>query len=117
MKRLSILLCATAAVFIALVPSASAHPKRFPIRNRVHERLFVRRVPPPYTDRSAYPVDPGYGYEEAPYDPSYTGPGATIFEATKKAQHEPGVTLELAPDAKETATGGPVDGVPGFDGD
>ena len=66
--------------------------------------------------RYSPPVDPRYGYEEAPYDPSYQGPGADVFAATKKAQHEPGVTLDLEPDAKETATGGPVGGIPGHDG-
>jgi hypothetical protein len=61
-------------------------------------------------------TNPAYGYSEAPYDPSYTGPGAIIFNATRRAAQEPGVTNELSPDAKETATGGPVGGVPGFDG-
>lgn len=56
----------------------------------------------------------GRGY----YDPylGYTGPGSIVLNRTQEAQHEPGVTLDLAPDAKETATGGPVGGVPGFDG-
>ena len=46
----------------------------------------------------------------------YTGPGSAVLNATVRAAGEPGVTLELAPDAKETATGGPVGGPPGFDG-
>lgn len=46
----------------------------------------------------------------------YGGPGSAVLNATIRAAHEPGVTLELAPDAKETATGGPVGGPPGFDG-
>ena len=43
-------------------------------------------------------------------------PGEIIRDATERAQREPGVTSELAPDAKQTATGGPVGGVPGFEG-
>ena len=46
----------------------------------------------------------------------YRGPGSAVLNATVRAAGEPGVTLELAPDAKETATGGPVGGPPGFDG-
>ena len=41
-------------------------------------------------------------------------PGEIILNQTERAQHEPGVTQELAPDAKQTATGGPSGGVPGF---
>ena len=47
---------------------------------------------------------------------TYAGPGSAVLNATVRAAREPGVTLELAPDAKETATGGPVGGPPGFDG-
>ena len=36
--------------------------------------------------------------------------------ATARAYREPGTTLDLAPDAKLTATGGPSGGVPGFSG-
>ena len=52
------------------------------------------------------------------YNPyaDYEGPGSIVLNLTEKARREPGVTFELAPDAKETATGGPVGGVPGFDG-
>ena len=53
-----------------------------------------------------------------PYNDSsgWDMPGAIISSATRRSQREPGVTLELAPDARETATGGPVGGVPGYDG-
>lgn len=47
---------------------------------------------------------------------NYLGPGADVLKATEHAKSDPGVTLELVPDAKETATGGPVGGPPGFDG-
>ena len=61
-----------------------------------------------------------HSFRQAPYAAQvpygYQGPGATIFALTARAQREPGVTEELAPDAKQTATGGPVGGVPGFDG-
>lgn len=52
------------------------------------------------------------------YNPyaDYDGPGSIVLNETEKARREPGVTVEIAPDAKETATGGPVGGVPGFDG-
>ena len=39
-----------------------------------------------------------------------------IARATERAQTEPGLTNELAPDSRQTATGGPVGGVPGYDG-
>ena len=69
---------------------------------RVSRRAFSPLVPPTYG--AAQPTD------------NWNAPGAIIAAATRRAQHDPGVTLELAPDAKETATGGPVGGVPGFDG-
>ena len=56
-------------------------------------------------------------YDEA-YSSSYGGSweGAAIARATERMQNAPGVTNELAPDAKATATGGPAGGVPGFSG-
>lgn len=42
----------------------------------------------------------------------YHGPGATVLKRGRAAQDEPGVAEELAPDAKQTATGGPVGGSP-----
>ncbi len=53
----------------------------------------------------------GYRGADAP-----TSSGGIIARQTERAQHEPGVTSELAPDAKQTATGGPSGGVPGFSG-
>ena len=50
---------------------------------------------------------PAYGYQV---------PGAAVSAATERAQREPGVTSELAPDSKQTATGGPSGCVPGFEG-
>lgn len=57
-------------------------------------------------------------YFDQNYVSSYGGSwqGAAIARATREMQEAPGVTNELAPDAKETATGGPVGGVPGFSG-
>ena len=43
-------------------------------------------------------------------------PGAIVRQQTERSAREPGVTEELAPDAKETATGGPSGGVPGRSG-
>ena len=52
----------------------------------------------------------------APGYPHYSRSADWIAAAAARAQTEPGVTSELSPDAKQTATGGPVGGVPGFDG-
>ena len=46
----------------------------------------------------------------------YNGPGATVLKKSLEAQHEPGVAQEVAPDAKQTATGGPSGGLPGLGG-
>ena len=46
----------------------------------------------------------------------YKGPGATVLKKSLEAQHEPGVAQEIAPDAKQTATGGPSGGLPGLSG-
>lgn len=71
--------------------------------HRLHHRYAPATAPYPY--RAS--LDP-YAYG----DPS----AAIIAAAAERAQHEPGVTQELAPDAKQTATGGPSGGVPGFSG-
>lgn len=49
------------------------------------------------------------------YD-NYHGPGATVLKRGRAAQDEPGVAEELSPDAKQTATGGPVGGSPSSGG-
>lgn len=98
---------------------------------------------PHYRYAPAQPNGAGepYGYRNAPYPQAYGGyygsgnysyganyghgyasgfgyaggwEGAAVARLTAKAYTEPGLTLELAPDAKLTATGGPVGGVPGF---
>ena len=51
-----------------------------------------------------------------PYVPRGDSPSAIVLRHTIEAQSEPGLATELAPDAKETATGGPVGGIPGFSG-
>ena len=56
---------------------------------------------------------PGYG---SPYASEGAWQAEAIARATARQQAAPGLTEELAPDAKETATGGPVGGVPGFSG-
>ena len=48
----------------------------------------------------------------APLDPYVNAPGYIIEAATNRARREPGVTTELDPTAKETATGGPSGGIP-----
>ena len=64
-----------------------------------------------------------YGYRNLPYPQFYGGyyggggwEAATNARLTAQAYREPGVTLELAPDSKQSATGGPSGGVPGFSG-
>ena len=95
-----------------------AHHHRSSLSYRIHDgrRLQAYAYGQADAQRRAGFENPAYGYEEAPYDPRYMGPGAQVFDATRRAAHEPGVTHELAPDAKETATGGPSGGIPGFDG-
>ena len=75
-------------------------------RHRHHHFVHADRLPAP-----AY----GYGYP-SPY--AYEGgwQAEVIARAAAAQQASPGLTEELAPDAKETATGGPVGGVPGFSG-
>ena len=46
----------------------------------------------------------------------YSGPGAIVLRRGLAAQSEPGVTEELFPGSKQTATGGPVGGAPGSGG-
>ncbi len=113
------LICAVSTAAITLLATANTDARSHHTRVAAHHHHY-HGGPASYQGYAGYryiaPVDPRYGYEEAPYDPSYQGPGAEVFALTRKAQHEPGVTLELEPDAKETATGGPVGGVPGRDG-
>ncbi len=73
-------------------------------RRRAHDERVIHA--------SEEPLGSG---ERNPYA-DYHGPGSVVLNKTERARSEPGVTLELAPDAKETATGGPVGGVPGYDG-
>lgn len=116
----------------ALIASpALAQPHRY----RHHSHRYVAAQPngagEPYGYRNApYPQAYGgyYGTGRG-YDPSYGHGYASGFgyaggwqaaadaRLTAKAYTEPGVTLELAPDAKLTATGGPSGGVPGFSDD
>ena len=43
---------------------------------------------------------------------TYEGPGAEVFRQTVRAAHAPGLTSEIDPDAKQSATGGPSGGLP-----
>ncbi len=85
-------------------PLAARHAVAHPAHR--HGRTMVSRdraVPYGYVD--SVPEDPRYGYEEAPYDPNYHGPGAEVFAATKAQARDSGLLHELAPDAKVSATG------------
>ena len=90
------------AVSIAAV--AFAATPAFAFHHRHHHRTAA--TPPPYGAEAYYPHPNYYGGWQA----------EAIARATAAEQAAPGVTNELAPDAKETATGGPVGGVPGFSG-
>jgi hypothetical protein len=94
-------LAMTAAVMVLTAPAVQARP--------LHPRIVHHHATLPREGAAPYAVEPN------PYQ-GYEGPGSIVLNATERAKHEPGVTNELAPDAKETATGGPVGGVPGFDG-
>ncbi len=72
-----------------------------------------------YAAAQPYGSGEPYGDRNARYPQFYGGGGweaATNARLTAQAYREPGVTLELAPDSKQSATGGPSGGVPGFSG-
>ena len=105
----TIVLLATGTMLITTPALAQSH--------RHHHRHYRYAAAQP--DGSGEP----YGYRNAPYPQAYGGYyGGGGWEArnnarlTAQAYRDPGVTLELAPDAKQTATGGPSGGVPGFSG-
>ena len=88
-----------------------------------HRRHY--RYGPAQPDGSGEP----YGYRNAPYPQAYGGyygtgsygaggswEAQTNARLTAQAYRDPGVTLELDPTAKQTATGGPVGGLPGRGG-
>ena len=96
------MVCGAAALVLTTGTALAGHLHH---RYRVsHHRSFVA----PYSD-------PAYGYA-SPSPAGWISSAEIVRQATARAYLEPGTTLELAPDAKETATGGPVGGVPGFDG-
>ncbi len=63
-----------------------------------------------YCGGNIAPVDPSFGYSEAPFDPSYNGPGADVLAATHYANQNATLLHEIAPDAKVSATGTVVGG-------
>lgn len=99
-------LAAVAAAVVLFAVPASARPDH----PRVHLRHHVQARQPFGHDRAPYPQAYGGYYGSAGWE------AATNARLTAQAYREPGVTLELAPDAKQTATGGPSGGVPGFSG-
>ncbi len=138
MKIIStILLGASCAMALPLTASAAA------LRHH-HARRAVHASGYGYAPRGngypGYGYDDGYGYRGptsaaagatlngnsfnagAAQIPSpgtysnYNGPGAIVLRRGLEAQFEPGVTEELYPDAKQTATGGPAGGIPGAGG-
>ena len=111
MKRLY-LSAVTAA--LGLCSSVAAAPLHHHLGGGRHHdrRIAAPRVRERVIHASQEPLGSG---QVNPYA-GYNGPGSAVLNATVRAAGEPGVIHELAPDAKETATGGPVGGPPGFDG-
>ncbi len=109
-----------AALALLAMPTASLAAKPRHVRATFHATRHPVRsaasAAAPYGYGYGYsagtaPVDPRYGYEEAPADANYHGPGAEVFAATKAAQRASGLLHELAPDAKVSATGIVVGGI------
>lgn len=88
-------------------PDGSGEPNAF--RNASYPQAY-----------GGYYGAPNRSYGTSPYGQNYaTGFGyaggweaASIAGLTAQAYREPGLTLELFPDAKLTATGGPAGGLP-----
>ncbi len=137
MRRLMFYLVSSAAVVMLSTSAANAQPRHAKIADAkiahartahietvAHHRYrygTATALDIPYREQrpsfgNPYPLRPQYGYEEAPYDPYYQGPGAEVFRRTIQSAHEPGVTLQIEPEAKETATGGPAGGLPSQSG-
>ncbi len=124
MKRQLLYLISSAAIVSSSVTAAEAQPRHDGARHSHHRYHSAERHAPlghpdvgaRYDVRARYPVDPRFGYEEAPDDPSYHGPGGEVFRRTIESAHEPGLATELDPDAKQTATGGPSGGLPSQSG-
>ena len=124
MKRQLLYLISIAVIVSASVTMAEARARHHEAHHP-HHRFHSAYDHAPFADpdlrarrefRARYPVDPRFGYEEAPYDPSYRGPGDEVFRRTIESAHEPGLATELDPDAKQTATGGPSGGLPSQSG-
>ncbi len=96
-----------AATAALLVLSTSAVEARH-AKVHVHHHYARGGTPGP----RAPSTSPRYGYEQSPADSTYQGPGADVYRQTILSAHAPGTALELDPDAKETATGGPAGGLP-----
>ncbi len=59
----------------------------------------------------AAPIDGGSS--DAPYQRAgYQGPGAEVFQQTRRSAHAPGGMSGIDPDAEPSATGGPSGGLP-----
>lgn len=122
MKMFPAVLAAAATAMLLPAGAAQARMRHHHHYHRVAGARFFAVYPPgpgafgpygaPYGHPSQEPLGSGL------YNPylDYAGPGSIVLNRTEQARREPGLTQELAPDAKETATGGPVGGVPGFDG-
>ena len=108
-RSLTTFLLATIGLCMPAIAGSPAHGSHAGAAARArHASVRRGRVPRAFLQAPA-------GGGDNPYA-GYSGPGSAVLNATERAKKEPGVTLELAPDAKETATGGPVGGPPGFDG-
>ena len=99
---------ASACALIA-VPAASARPLHHHHRLAAHHPAVYAQQDGAAFNAGAAQVPPKGTYD------NYRGPGATVLKRGLDAQHEPGVAQEIAPDAKQSATGGPAGGLPGRD--
>ena len=122
MKRQLLYMISGVALASLGASAAQARPHHRRVADHHHYRYgYATAANIPYraerpSFRNPYPLRPQYGYEEAPYDGAYQGAGADVFRRTIQSAHEPGVTLQVEPESKETATGGPAGGLPSQSG-
>ena len=128
MNRILACTAAATAILVLLPPTAEArvhrggfttphqrHARRPLHASHVRRPLHASHVPSTHVPASPVHATrgaPENSYGNAPGDRSYEGPGATVFGRTVQFQQAPGVTTELDPAARESATGGPSGGLP-----
>ena len=99
---------AVSATVLSLSPAFAWH-RHHAVRSHAYAYAHSYRHAGPYADAYDGPRAQAFAY---PYWGGWQA--AVIARDTIEQQNAPGVTNELAPDNRATATGGPVGGVPGF---